>query len=262
MNDTELLEINQVREFVNASGSIVFSPANQAESYEWIARTLKRFNYFKISKIEKGTVRAYLVKRTGYSRAQLNRLIAQYRKSHWIGKKHRTRNCFAKSYTQADILLLVETDECHQTLSGTATKKLFERGYDVFKDDRYERLSRISVAHIYNLRKRRHFTKTQRSMVAIGERRKPNSNGAPGYLRIDTVHQGDQDRSKGVYYINAVDEVTQMEVICAIEKISENYLIPVLEQIIESFPFEVKALRKNNIYYFLVWCGMLMQCKI
>ena len=253
MNDTELLELNQVREFVNASDSIVFRPANRAESYEWVARTLKRFNYFKISKIEKGTVRAYLAKRTGYSRAQLNRLIAQYRENHWIGKKHRTRNCFAKSYTQVDILLLAETDECHQTLSGTATKKLFERGYNVFGDNRYERLSHISVAHIYNLRKRniyrekrRYFTKTQRSVVAIGERRKPSPNGAPGYLRIDTVHQGDQDQAKGVYYVNAVDEVTQMEVICAVEKISENYLIPVLEQIIESFPFEIKEIHADN----------------
>ena len=41
MNDTELLELNQVREFVNASDSIVFRPANRAESYEWVARTLK-----------------------------------------------------------------------------------------------------------------------------------------------------------------------------------------------------------------------------
>jgi len=253
MNDAKLQELSQVREFVNASDNIAFSPTNKAESYEWIARTLKRFNYFKLSKIDKGTVHAYIKKRTGYSRAQLNRLIGQYRKNHWIGSKYRTRNSFAKNYTNMDILLLAETDECHQTLSGTATKKLFERGYNIFGDDRYKRLSHISVAHIYNLRKRnlycdkrRHFTKTQRSMVAIGERRKPNPKGVPGYLRIDTVHQGDQDRLKGVYYINAVDEVTQMEVVCAVEKISENYLIPVLEQIIELFPFEIKEIHADN----------------
>jgi len=253
MNDAKLQELNQVREFVNASDNIAFSPTNKAESYEWIARTLKRFDYFKLSKIDKGTIHAYIKKRTSYSRAQLNRLIGQYRENHWIGSKHRTRNIFAKNYTNMDILLLAETDECHQTLSGTATKKLFERGYNVFGDDRYKRLSDISVAHIYNLRKcniycdkRHHFTKTQRSVIAIGERRKPNPNGVPGYLRIDTVHQGDQDRLKGVYYINAVDEVTQMEVVCAVEKISENYLIPVLEQIIEIFPFEVKEIHTDN----------------
>lgn len=253
MNDAELLELKEVREFVNASTTIRFSPANQAESYKWIAGTLKRFNYFKLSKKDKNAVRAYIKKITEYSRAQLNRLIQQYRKKRWIGVKCRVRNCFTKRYTVADILLLAETDECHQTLSGPATKKLFERGYNVFEDTRYERLAGISVAHIYNLRKRnvycekrRHFTKTQRSVFAIGERRKPNPNGEPGYLRIDTVHQGDRDKEKGVYYINAVDEVTQMEVICAVEKISENYLIPVLEQIIESFPFVVKEIHSDN----------------
>ena len=253
MNDTELLELSQVREFVNASSSIVFKPATKGENYQWIASTLKRFNYFKLSKLDKGIVRSYIKKRSGYSRAQLNRLIGQYRDNHWIGKKDRARNCFDKYYTQKDILLLAETDECHQTLSGTATKKLFERAYRIFNDERYERLSNISVAHIYNLRKsllygdkRRYFTKTQRSIVAIGERRKPNPNGVPGYLRIDTVHQGDQDQAKGVYYINAIDEVTQMEVVCAVEKISENYLIPALEQIIDFFPFEVKEIHSDN----------------
>jgi transposase InsO family protein len=83
-------------------------------------------------------------------------------------------------------------------------------------------------------------------VVAIGERRKPNPNGNPGYLRIDTVHQGDLDKVKGVYYINAVDEVTQMEVVCAVEKISEQYLIPVLEQLIELFPFEIKEIHTDN----------------
>lgn len=253
MNDAELLELNQVREFVNASTSIRFSPASQAESYAWIAGTLKRFNYFRLSKADKGIVRAYIAKRTGYSRAQLSRLITQYKEKRWIGVKNRIRNCFAKSYEREDILLLAETDECHQTLSGPATKKLFERGYNVFKDPRYKRLANISVAHIYNLRKRdtycekrRHFTKTKRNTIAIGERRKPSPNGEPGYLRIDTVHQGDQDGAKGVYYINAVDEVTQMEVICAVEKISENYLIPVLEQIIECFPFKIKEIHADN----------------
>ena len=33
----------------------------------------------------------------------------------------------------------------------------------------------------------------------------------PGFLRVDTVHQGDLDGNKGVYLINAVDEVTQFE---------------------------------------------------
>ncbi|HTS63599.1 MAG TPA: hypothetical protein VMH28_16355 [Candidatus Acidoferrales bacterium] len=47
------------------------------------------------------------------------------------------------------------------------------------------------------------------SAVAIGERRRPDPQNRPGFLRVDTVHQGDWDGAKGVYHINAVDTVTQ-----------------------------------------------------
>ncbi len=81
---------------------------------------------------------------------------------------------------------------------------------------------------------------------SIGERRKPQPNGKPGYIRIDTVHQGDQDKVKGVYHINAVDEVTQFEVVCTVEKISEKYLIPVLQYILSFFPFKVIGFHSDN----------------
>ena len=73
--------------------------------------------------------------------------------------------------------------------------------------------------------------------MAIGERRKPQPNDEPGYICIDTVHQGDLDKVKGVYYINAVDEVTQFEIVCAVERISEHYLVPIAELIVKEFPF-------------------------
>jgi len=253
MNDTELKSVCQVNQFLAGSTSITFVPTTTAERYAWLARTLKRFHYHQLTKGEKGIVRAYLAKMTGYSRPQLTRLITQHRERHWIGRRQRARHTFPTRYTLTDIVLLAKTDECHQTLSGPATKKLFERAYQVFGDPAYERLAGISVSHVYNLRastsyqqRRRHFTKTQRTVVAIGERRQPNPQGSPGYLRIDTVHQGDQDGEKGVYHINAVDEVTQMEVICAVEKISEQYLIPVLAMLIEFFPFNIKGIHTDN----------------
>lgn len=253
MNDTKITELSHIGQFLAGSEGIAFE-ATQNQSYAWIAQTLKRFRYTKLGKADKGLVRAYLQKMTGYSRAQLNRLIRQYKRTGKVKIQTRCpRHCFAKNYTPADILLLAETDEHHQTLSGPATKKLFERGYKVYGDIRYERLSEISVAHLYNLRKsqayedkRRYFTKTKRSKVEIGQRRKPKPNGLPGYIRIDTVHQGDQDQEKGVYYINAVDEVTQMEVVCSVEKISEQYLIPVLEQLLDSFPFKIIEVHSDN----------------
>lgn len=252
MNDNELDSPQAIKAFLGGVDKLKFS-VPKANRYEWIAGTLKRTNYFKLTKKDKGPVREYMELMTDYSWSQLKRLIAQYREKKWIGQSRSPRNTFTKRYTHIDICLLAKTDEAHQTLSGPATKKLFERAYHVYGEEAYERLASISVSHLYNLRKsngytrqRRHFTKTQRTAVKIGERRKPRPNGQPGYIRIDTVHQGDQDKKKGVYHINAVDEVTQFEVICSVEKISEAYLIPVLEELLAAFPFVIINFHSDN----------------
>ncbi len=151
----------------------------------------------------------------------------------------------------ADVVLLAHTDSLHNTLSGLATKKLMERAFELFRDVRYERLAGISVAHLYNLRQRESYqrrrqvwTKTRPVSIAIGERRAPAPNNQPGYLRLDCVHQGDQDGVKGVYHVNAVDCVTQYEGVATCERISEAFLIPVLEALLQSFPFKILGFQK------------------
>lgn len=151
------------------------------------------------------------------------------------------------------MLLLAYTDTLLGTLSGLATKKLMERAYGVFGDIRYQRLATISVAHLYNLRQhpgyqhqRQVWTKTRPTTVPIGERRAPAPNNRPGYLRVDSVHQGDQDGLKGVYHINAVDCVTQYEGVATCERISEAFLIPVLEALLQSFPFVILGFYTDN----------------
>jgi transposase InsO family protein len=128
-----------------------------------------------------------------------------------------------------------------------------ERAHGVFGDARYERLATISVAHLYNLRQRagyqRHrqvWTKTRPVTIPIGERRAPSPNNQPGYLRVDSVHQGDLDGVKGVYHINTVDCVTQYEGVATCERISEAFLIPVLEALLESFPFVIQGFHSDN----------------
>ena len=132
-------------------------------------------------------------------------------------------------------------------------KKLCERACDVYGESPYRTLATISISYLYNLRQstpytrqRQHFDKTRAKPSKIGERRKPQPDGKPGYIRIDTVHQGDQDKQKGVYHINAVDEVTRFEVVCSVERISERYLIPVLEQLLDSFPFTLPGFHSDN----------------
>lgn len=87
---------------------------------------------------------------------------------------------------------------------------------------------------------------TRPTAVSIGERRKPNPQGRPGFLRVDTVHQGDWDGAKGVYHINAVDTVTQWQVVGCVSRISERYLLPVLEAILHQFPFRVLGFHADN----------------
>lgn len=109
------------------------------------------------------------------------------------------------------------------------------------------------MAQIYRFRntaayRRRNtsYQPTRPTVIPIGERRKPQPQGWPGYLRIDTVHQGDQDGCKGIYHINAVDEVTQWEIVAATPQISELWLIPVLESMLAQFPFVIRGFHSDN----------------
>jgi transposase InsO family protein len=196
----------------------------------------------------------FLERVSGYSRQQIARLVKRGgERSPLVKRYHGSRTSFARTYEAADIVLLAQTDALHGTLSGLATKKLMERAYGVFGDLRYQRLGAISVAHLYNLRQapkylqhRQVWTRTRPTTTPIGERRAPAPNNRPGYLRVDSVHQGDQDGIKGVYHINAVDCVPQYEGVATCERISEAFLIPVLEALLESFPFRILGFHTDN----------------
>ncbi|MEJ2756771.1 MAG: integrase, partial [Gammaproteobacteria bacterium] len=60
------------------------------------------------------------------------------------------------------------------------------------------------------------------------------------------MHQGDLDKVKGVYHINAVDEITQFEVVMSVEGISEAFLMPVLEALLAAFPFKIQCFHSDN----------------
>jgi len=248
-----MVSISQIKEFIKVSKGVEFRGARRKEKYEWVEEILLRFRYFTLRKKEKSVLKAYLVKMTGFSDAQLTRLIAKKKKTGKILADNTRRHRFPKKYTSEDVARLIETDKAHNRLSGPATQRIFQRMYKLFRDQRFQRLKDISIAHVYNLRSTRQylswtkfFTKTRPVKVLIGERRKPNPQGQPGYLRVDTVHQGDLDKEKGVYHINLVDEVTQWEIVGATEKISEQYLQPVLEQALEQFPFRIQGFHSDN----------------
>jgi transposase InsO family protein len=180
-------------------------------------------------------------------------LIAGYKATGRVQVTEYQRHRFASRYSKADVGLLADVDKAHGNLSGPATRRILEREYEVYGIAAYERLARISPAQIYRLRATSAYRKrnatyepTRPTVVAIGERRRPEPEGRPGYLRIDTVHQGDCEGAKGVYHINAVDEVTQWQVMAAAVKISELWLIPVLEAMIGQFPFLIRGFHSDN----------------
>ena len=144
MNDTKLDSPEAIKAFLSGTNELEFQ-VSKATRYSLLASTLKRTNYFKLSKKDKGTVCEYMGRMTSYSWSQLKRLIAQYREKRWIGGTASNRHTFITRYTYSDVLLLAQTDEAHQTLSGPATKKLFERAYQVYGDTAYERLAFISA---------------------------------------------------------------------------------------------------------------------
>ncbi|MGB8477705.1 MAG: DDE-type integrase/transposase/recombinase, partial [Acidobacteriaceae bacterium] len=255
MDDAEKLSLESMGQFVSASDQIRFEAQDRQQLYDWLEQVLVGQQYAQLGKAARGLVRRYIEKMTGLSRAQVTRLIARYMASGRVQVTVYRRRRFAQLYTRADIDLLASVDEAHQTLSGPATRRILEREHQVYKQPEYARLATISVAHLYNLRHHQryrerllNYTKTRPAAVSIGERRKPQPRGQPGFLRLDTVHQGDQPEGgeKGVYHINAVDEVTQWQVAGATPRISEAYLEPVLEHMLRQFPFRILGFHSDN----------------
>ena len=271
VKEAEKLSLEEIRAFLGASEGVGFEGRKREEMYEWVNGTLRRHHYERLRRSDRGLVRRYVRKMTGLSRAQTTRLIGMYLEGEEVKWQPYRRRRFPKRYTREDIAALASMDEAHATLSGPATKKLLERAHHEFGEAKFERLARISVAQLYRLRgsrvyreKRVQFQKTRPTKVSIGERRRPEPEGRPGYLRIDTVHQGDGDGVKGVYHINVVDEVTQYEILGAVPTISEAWLLPVLEGLLRQFPFRILGFHSDNGSEFINYqvAGLLEKLRI
>ncbi|MHB1939004.1 MAG: DDE-type integrase/transposase/recombinase [Acidobacteriaceae bacterium] len=253
MHDAEKLSLEAMGRFVEASEEIRFESEHRRQMYGWVECVLVEQEYLRQGRAARGLLRRYIEKMTGLGRAQVARLIHSYAASGQVRVREYRRHRFPRRYARADIELLAAVDEAHETLSGPATRRILEREFEGYGKREFERLAAISNGHLYNLRaspryreRRLNYNRTRPRAVSIGERRKPDPRGQPGYLRIDTVHQGDSPTAKGVYHINAVDEVTQWQVAAATPRISEAYLEPVLEHMLRQFPFRILGFHSDN----------------
>lgn len=260
MDDSNLGSISQIREFLRSvDGAVTFSlekrgNANKQKMYEWIDTVLVRLRYHHVTKRERGVILTYLETMAGLSRPQLKRLAKRKKKLRKLAVVTDGRHSFPTKYTAADIARLVDTDNAHGRISGDATKAILQREFTVYGKKEYANIANISVSHLYNIRNKSvryrsnalFLDKTHATQVAIGRRQKPQTGGKPGFLRVDTVHQGDLDKEKGVYHVNLVDEVTQWEIIMCVEGISELFLMPALEAALALFPFRILGFHTDN----------------
>jgi transposase InsO family protein len=266
MQEMENPSLEQIRAFLEGNQEVRFKGEGREEIYAWVDRMLRQQDYPRQSRAGKGLLRRYVGKMTGLSRAQMTRLIGQYGETRLVKPTQYRRRQFPRRYTSADVALLVTVDQAHGKLSGPATRAILKREYTVFGKQPYQRLATISGGHLYNLRnssgyrrQRIDYEETRPTPVSIGERRKPEPAGRPGYVRVDMVHQGDLDGVKGVYHLNTVDEVTQWQVVGAVAHISEAWLLPVLEAALAQFPFQLKGFHSDNGSEFINYqvAGML-----
>jgi hypothetical protein len=259
MDESQLRTIEQIEQFLDGSAEVAFTAHGcDVERYAHISRVLKRFDYPRCNKRERGVLLRYLQHTSGYSRAQITRLVNQWHGNRLanapLAKRYRAPAApFARKYTTVDIALLVEMDKAHEDVCGPAITHLLKRAFSTYGDMRFERLAKLSSSHLYNLRKsagyqrlRVSFTKTQAVCNSIGVRKAPSPNGRAGFVRIDSVHQGDEDGLKGVYHITCVDSISQWQVEACVQGISEAFLLPVLELVIAQFPFVIEGFHSDN----------------
>lgn len=253
MQNAEALTGQQIEEFLTGSEGIGFTGESRAAIYAWTERLLVAQQFMGQSKKRRGAIRRYASRVTGLSLPQMTRLIRSYTRTGSVELRVSLRCRFAGKYTERDVTLLAEVDRAHERLSGPATQRILRREHEEYGKTEYARLAGISVSHIYNLRDspryRRQaavFEPTRPSPNSIGERRRPEPQGRPGYLRVDTVHQGDWDGVKGVYHINAVDTVTQWQAVGCAPRINVQNLKPVLEAILHQFPFLILGFHVDN----------------
>ena len=253
---TERLEsLEQVRAFVEGSGGFDFAVLDRDSRNDFVGRMLAKFDYGSLGRDDKGLVKRFLGKATGVSRAQLTRLLRQHALTGRVEDRRggAPAKPFVRRYAPVDAARLAEVDATLGQLCGQATRAVMRREFEVFGDVRFERLARISTSHLYNLRRSKTHQRqrvvratTKPTAAAIGERRKPRPEGRPGFVRVDSAHQGDLDGRKGVYEINLVDEVTQYEFVGATEAISERFPVPVLEGLLGLFPFAIRGFHADN----------------
>ena len=245
--------LDQIRRFLDGDHTIDLRIRTRGDVYRFIEQTLRRFDYSRLRRADRGVLRQFLTEVTGLSRAQFYRLLNQHRATGEITDRRGVpRRPFLRRYTDADIELLAEIDILHGAPSGPVARKLCARAHYLFGDYRFERLARISNGHLYNLRRsriyRRHrgakSTGDRPLLRALGERGRPRPPELPGNLQVSSLHV--DAGAAGLHYLGFVDEATRFRFVSSVERVDTAGVAAVLDGLQRTFPFNLRRFRADS----------------
>jgi len=177
MENLERLTLTEMEEFVRSNRSVKIDAASDSD-YALIEHVLCAQVYRRLKKRAKGTVRRFLSKVTGFSRAQVTRLIGRWQQTRRVQRKPAQHPHFPRRYSAEDAALLAAADAAHEELSGPAVRHILQREFAVYGRPEYERLAEISVSHIYNLRRSAAYRKVRMRVEHSARVRCQSPNGA------------------------------------------------------------------------------------
>ena len=164
------------------------------------------------------------------------------------------RHRFPQRYTRADIELLAAVDEAHETLSGPATRRILEREYHAVRQAGVRAAGRdLGGPPVQPAPPGSAIANGVSTTAKPGPRPWPSASGggpirkaSPAICASIPCIRAISPAAKGVYHINAVDEVTQWQIVAATAHISEAWLEPVLAAMLRQFPFRIRGFHSDN----------------
>jgi transposase InsO family protein len=253
MEDAEVLSVAQMQAWLEASQEVRFVAQGRKEAYAWVERVLVQRQYGSQDRKDRGVVRGLLVEDDGEVGA------ADHAPGGAIpGDRTGARGGLPAAEICAGVYgggrapagaggsgAPAAERAGHAADSGAGGGGIRPPGVRAAGQDLSGAL--VQSAKETDYRKQAAcYEATRPTQVSIAERRRPDPQGRPGYLRVDTVHQGDWDGHKGVYHINSVDAVTQWEVLGCIPTISAEYLKILLEALMAEHPAPIVGFHVDN----------------
>ena len=251
MTNSHKLSIEQIKNLLNVE-NLDIRIDNNKDAYTWINSLLTSVKYNSLRKKDKHYVILYISKVLNLSVGRTRHLASMWSKKGDLEYRKYKRSHIYRKYSIEDILLVLETFNNHK-INGNAIKKILQDEYNIYGRKEYSNISNISSSYIYTLLKNNNhnLSKTKAVHTDIGIREPLKKDGKAGHLSIDTVHQKESNKCKEFYYINVIDFHTQWQLIYVVKQVSERYLLPVLQDMLNTFPFEIIEIHSDNGFEYI-----------